>query len=283
MERMRRRWSQLTAEDVQAIADNTPPEKYSLGGAFASGPYRPPETDALTGKSFTMRFSDGTVLDYSFIGRNTLRWSINGGEGHEEYCQIHHGTCDEEIYFINHYCHGSRPPRSHCLVIDLGTGLATACIASIGVPESAIEVGRRFLFGRIDGPWPRDIPIHGYTSDLVGKAVSWTYVPGKLKVKHIYSMPMYYTYSMVNGDKCWMASNPADYIKINEHMYVFSFVEERQTGTQGTFLNNTNNLQDVGAFFGVSVEGLSCKTLGAVGKYSTMYTLFDEDVSDPLI
>ncbi len=280
---MRRRWSQLTAEDVQAIADKTSVEKYSRGGAFAAGPYRPPETDELTGKDLILRFSDGSVFHYTFLDKNTLRWSKDGGEELEEFCQIHHGTCEERIYLVNHYCKGSKPPRSHCLILDFETGLVTACISKVGVPESAIEVHRDFLFGRIDGPWAKDIPLHDYTTDLIGKAVYWTYVPGQLKVKHIYSMPTYYTYSMVNADKCWMASNPADYIKINDHMYVFSFMEERQTGLMGTFLINTETLHDVGVFFGVSVGGLSCKTLGAVGKYSTMYTLFDEDMSDPVV
>lgn len=280
MERMRRRWSNLTPEDVQMLADSTPVEKYSKGG-FADGPYRPAESNDLTGKKVEMNFSDGTTFTYNFLDINTLVWSKNGGVEYKEFCQIHHAPCEEQIYFINHYCKGSRPPSSHCLILDFDTGLVTACIAQIGVPESAIEVKNEFLFGRMKGNWDQNTPLHDYTTDLIGKAKYWTYIPGGLKVKHIYSMPMYYTYSMIDGDKCWMASNPADYIKINGHMYVFSFVEERQTGLQAVFLINLDELHDVGAFFGVGIKGLSCKTVGAKGKYSTMYTLFDEDQSDP--
>ena len=49
LKRMERRWSQLTMADVQALADSASPEKYAIGGPFSSGPWKPKDSDALTG------------------------------------------------------------------------------------------------------------------------------------------------------------------------------------------------------------------------------------------
>ena len=48
MERMERRWSEFTREDIQKIADTTLPEKYS-DNWLAKGEYTPPLAD-LGGK-----------------------------------------------------------------------------------------------------------------------------------------------------------------------------------------------------------------------------------------
>ena len=73
------------------------------------------------------------------------------------------------------------------------------------------------------------------------------------------------------NNSSWVASNPADYVKINDHMYIFSFVEERQAGTQGFFLINMELLHDVGSFFGVQAHGMECCTFGAKGELSSPY------------
>ena len=275
MERMERRWSQLTPADVQLLADNTPPEKFAYGGPFGFSPYMVPELDILNGKSFAMTFSDGTKLNYRFVEKHKLFWSENGSEEREEFCQVHLCPGTDYIYFVNHYVHGSKPPRAMTLVIDSSNGLVTAVDAHIGVPNSAIEVGRTFRFGRIDGS-DESIPLHSWTNDMIGTAIIWDYGPkAPGAVKHIYTMPMYYSYVMINGDKCWTASNPADYVKIADNIYIFGFVEERQGGMESVFLMNLKEMHDVGAFFGIGMNGLSCKTVGAKGTYSTMYTVFD--------
>lgn len=107
---------------------------------------------------------------------------------------------------------------------------------------------------------------------MVGKSILWTYHDKEdVRIRHIYTAPLYYTYIMKQGEKRWVASNPADYIKINDHMYIFTFVEERQAGTQGFFLINTETLHDVGSFFGVQATGLECCTFGAKGEWSSPY------------
>ena len=171
---------------------------------------------------------------------------------------------------MQQYVQGSAPPTAHSLVIDMETGLVTLCRATIGVPAAAREVSRTWHFGLIEGyadPGYR----HAHTTELVGKAVFWTYYEKEqVRVKHIYSAPLYYSYTMLDPatGNCWMASNPADYVKITDDVFIFSFVEERQGGTQGFFVINTKELHDVGSFFGLQPHGLECYTFGAKGEWS---------------
>lgn len=163
------------------------------------------------------------------------------------------------------------PPQAKTLVIDANVGLVTLCEAHFGNGIEAREVAHHFMFGRIEGfsdPGYR----HHFTSKMVGKAIYWTYHDGMPPIKHIYSSEYYYTYVMQFGDRCWMASNPADFIEIRDNLYIFSFIEERQAGTQGFFLINLDTLRDVGSFLGINTQGnFECYTVGAKGKMTTMY------------
>lgn len=269
---MNRRWSTFTPADVQYLADHTPVERYSTS-PLQEGEYMPAFSSRLNGRNITIVLEDGWKLTYEFVDTHQLRWSKDGGRTHEEYCQIVEAPDEERIFLVQHYVAGSAPPAAHSLILDFETGLATVCIASIGVPESAREVGRTFHFGLMEGyddPGYR----HGFTKELVGKAINWTYNEKTgLTIKHIYSSPLYYTYMMANpkNNTRWVATNPADYVKINDHMYVFSFVEERQAGTQGLFLINLRTLHDVGSFFGVHIHGIECYVFGAKGEWASPF------------
>ena len=58
-----------------------------------------------------------------------------------------------------------------CWILD--TGLVTLCAARIGNGYEAREVGHTFYFGRIAGVGDGKAPLHGFTHDLVGKAIRW--------------------------------------------------------------------------------------------------------------
>lgn len=272
MDRVFRSWSALTKTDVQNIADKTRPEDYSKGW-YGDRIYMPEYTSDLNGKEITLEF-ENRRWHYHFIESRKLRWNAEGEKETEAICNIHQAPDEPGMYFVQHYCPGSRPPTAHTLILDFNTGRATMVIAKIGIPECAMQVQREFLFGVIKGFNVSGLP-HCFTDDLVGTAIIWTYDEPGPKVKHIYSSPYYYTYTgYFRG--IWMASNPADYVKINDHMYIFSMVEERQTGAQGLFLINMNTLHDVGSFFGCHATGLECYTVGAKGELSSMATSEEE-------
>ena len=270
MIRMQRRWNSLTAETVQKLFDEAQPEVYSHGG-LGGGPYMPAYSDALTGRRFTLEFSDMQPVEYRFEDIHRLTMT-EAGVSHTDYADIH--EAEPGLYFIHHAIHGSTPPRINTVVLDTNTGLVTLVRAQIGNEAEAREVSRTFHFGRIAGYDGYPEELHHFTSDLVGKAIYWTYhETGFPPLKHIYSCEYYYSYVMATDEACWMASNPADYVKISDHQYIFSFLEERQTGVQGLFLIDTDKLLDVGCFTGINGEDrFECYTVGAKGEFTTMDT-----------
>lgn len=291
MERMPRRWPHLTKEEVQQIFDASAPEKYGFGG-MSFGDYMPPFCDELAGRTLTFTFASDAYgkgparrLTYGFDGQHALRWDEMPTSGsdtcddpltHAEYYQCM--KSEEGVYFFNHVIKGSRPGQFRLFVIDLNTGLVTMDDSRLGNDAEPREVARTWYFGRIEGYGDGTAPLHHFTGDLVGKAIKWTYHLDQPPIKHIYSTELFYSYYMQFGDRVWMASNPADYVKINDHLYIFSFLEERQTGCQGFFLINIEELHDVGAFTGINGNTeFECYSVGAKGEWSTMYTHMEEN------
>ena len=177
---------------------------------------------------------------------------------------------------MHHLIPEADPLRAVDLVLDMATGNATVILARLGTQHSARDVGRDFLFGRIKGEFPEEGPLHCFTSDLVGRAIVWTYHDGEYEVRHIYTTNYFYTYTMQTPDGCWVASNPADYIKINDHTYIFSFVEERQPGVQDLFLMDLDKMHDVGSSFGINgKDRLVSACIGAVGQERPLYQVFE--------
>ena len=271
MERMKRRWKRLTAEEVRIIAAARSAEEYSDGG-LAKGPYVQPFAQALVGRTLTFELPSEESYTCTFETLHTL-CRRQGEDGGTAYYQAH--EAEPGIFFIQYALRDRYPVECHTWVADTNTGLATLCRAKLGGGVEPREVVHDFKFGMISGYENYPAEKHRYTSDLVGKAVSWTYLPEMEPIKHIYASEYYYTYVMQGGGQCWMATNPADFVKITDHLYIFSFVEERQAGVQGFFLINTETLTDVGSFFGInSMDQFECYTVGAKGEFADLLTYF---------
>ena len=75
-----------------------------------------------------------------------------------------------------------------------------------------------------------------------------------------------------------MASNPADFVKIADNLYIFSFLEERQGGAQGLFLMDLDEMHDVASFYSINGDQqFECYMAGAVGRFAPMETVFDDE------
>lgn len=272
-ERENRRWSYFTMQDVQTIADTTPVERYRITG-LGQGPYMPAFTEHFKEERIIFRGDDGNSYTYEFLDDHHLTWCETKGIIHHEYYEALELPDEKGIFLIQHYVKASVPPTAHSIVLDENTGLFTLCIAHVGVADNPREIARTFHFGCIAG---KDDPRyrHHFTDDLVGTAIRWTYHDEeKAIVKHVYTAPQYYTYQMTFEDgHCWVASNPANYVRINDHVYIFSFVEERQAGTQGFFLINMETLHDVGSFFGIQAHGMECCMFGAKGQLASPFAV----------
>lgn len=268
-ERIYRRWSSFTPADIQLMADSTPREEY-MHGVWGDGPYMAPYNTDLIGKRFEVEDNEGFKIAFEQTEQRWIKWEIDGVE-HTDPCSVHSIT--EGVYFINHYCEGSTPPESHQFVIDIQNGLCTVCVAKFDSPYNAREVRHTFHFGFITNQGYTDPGYrHGFTEDMVGKSIVWEYHSDRMFPKHIYVSPTYYTIVGQLGG-AWCASNPADYVKIRDGVYIFSFLEDRQAGAQGFFLMDLYQLHDVGCFFGMEPTGLTCYTIGAKGQWSETYSL----------
>ena len=252
----------IPAEEVKAaVAATTDPEKYAKGGPLV-GPYTPEDSGDMIGKTLIFRNED-KVCSFEFKALNEVLFAEDDKEAAS--CYVNVKTMDGEVYFINFLVPGYEFARQISLIADMKSGCATIVDAHFGTENSAIDVSREFLFGRLDGEFEGG-ELHGFTNEMTGTAIEWDYGPQiRMKIRHMYTSNLYYTYGAAAPMGAWMATNPANYVKIRDDMYLFSFVEERQAGLQGLFLIDMNKLHDIGSFFGVGRDHMSSTCFGAVG------------------
>jgi CheY-like chemotaxis protein len=182
---------------------------------------------------------------------------------------------------------GFELPKCISIVFDIETGFLTAIEAEVGHPSNPREVIRTIIFGRIEGI---EAPINAFrpcfTNELVGKALYWrNTLDGPMRMKYIFCSPNYYTYAMSFGeDKYWMSTNPSEYVKVKEGLYLMSVVEVRQAGFELNMLMNLDIMRDVQSGFGIGTDGPTENPdkveaflrMGRYGSYSTMETIYDD-------
>ena len=248
-------------EEVEkTVAEGFDPEKYSH--TPLAGPYSPPDVDDLVGRTLAIRGEEKNY-DIRVTGLNELYLKEEGEP--EKKCFVNVKTLDKEVYFLNFLVPGYATSRQLTVIPDMVSGCVTVVDAHIGTPNSNIDVDRDFYFGRLEGDFAGG-PLHGFTTELLGKSIIWNYGPKIIKVKHIYNCDVYYSYENVSPMGIWMATNPADYVKIRDGVYLFSFVEERQVGLQAIFLIDMARMHDIGSFYGAGSGRLSSACLGAIGE-----------------
>ena len=267
--RMVRHWNKLTKEEIQKIVDETSVEQYSMSN-MQKGEYMLPFSDKLVGRAFTISFSEELFIKYSFSSQHNLSWSENNSTEAVEYYQAL--ELRENVFLIHHLRKGTKPQQCVTLIINLNDSLVTAVMAQIGNYQSNREVQHQFLFGELAGEKITAPSLRNcFTDELIGKIIDWTYIEGVFSARHIYISEDFYTYMFLNYNNSWAASNPADYIKISDNLYLFTWLEERQAGIQGLCLMDLNTMHDVGSFFGINSEDkFECYTFGAKGTYGSL-------------
>ena len=248
-------------EEVEkAVAENFDPQKYAF--SRLQGPYTPADVEDLVGKTLAFRGEEKNY-DFRFTAINDLFFKEEGEE--EKKCYVNVKTLDGEVYFVNFLVPGYATSRQITLIADMKTGCGTVMDAHVGTPNSTIDVDRDFYFGRFEGDFEGG-ELHGFTTELLGKSIIWEYDPKIIKIKHIYNCDVYYTYENKSPAGIWMATNPADYVKIRDDLFLFSFVEERQVGLQAAFLIDLKRMHDIGSFYGAGSGHLSSYVVGAIGE-----------------
>lgn len=268
-----RKWNlDLTKEEVISAINLTKNDPAKYTPSPFDGPYAPEDSTDFNGKTIVFK-GEGREYTFRVEDTNTTWFSNDGSEEEKCFCQIR--TMEGELYFVNLTVPSYETARQVSLIADTVSGAATVVDAHVGTANCTRDVDREFIFGRLEGDYAGG-PLHAYTSELVGKAIIWDYGAGFTQVKHIYNSNLFYTYSMDTADGPWMATNPADYIKVRDNIYIFSFVEERQPGLQMLLLINLDTLHDIGCFFGVNeMRGMSSGCVGGHGTLADTNTLYD--------
>lgn len=252
--------------------------------------YRPPLCFELTGKTFELIMDTGYDYELTFTDRKVLHFSVKDvSEGDYGYECL---KVDDDTYFINFELTGYTPRACMTIVLDMEQSLVTACFCTVGqnprwpkMPKPRMEFG---AIRREDGSVPT--LRHGYTADMVGKAIHWNY--GNLEVVHVYYSERYYrltqtregmerlktekpdVYEMLSKrNKETILEDPCSMIKIKDGIYVFAVNEETMNRQRGSgnhlfFLMNLDRMHDVGRSFGHNWEGQPENyTYGAFGEY----------------
>jgi putative NADH-flavin reductase len=231
--------------------------------------YRGPLVYELAGKNYYLIMDDGTEGTLSFVSGENLTWFPKYGSPVSERYECL--KADEDTYLVNWEVTDAKPRTGVSLVLDLEQSLVTAVIAQSGTNRRFPNlVTNQIVFGaiKLDG---RELPFkrHGFTSDLVGKRISWRYNP-EMSVTHVYFDSHYIRVAgrpgMENSPMAIeMRENPYDepchYIKIKKHIYLVSFLEDHltfrgKTGNNMLILMNSARLHDVGRSFGLGQTGM---------------------------
>ncbi len=242
----------FTKEQVDAIIQNN--SKIFEGSSVMTSKNTMEVSDYMAGKSFTLRYDDGPVWEYDIVDSDSLKWRFAGETSwHEEIYQSFEPAKD--IILFSHICTGSNPLRCLTHAIDFSNALVTCVDAQVGNGHKVWEVGHKALFGVLEmagGPTPPSVARHGFTTELVGKAFTWTYSDFMQSI-HVYSSPESYSWTIMmpgnTGGVMW--SSPCLYVKLREDAYLMSWTEDTCNGNQGTFVVNPWIMHDGGFFFGI--------------------------------
>lgn len=241
--------------------------------------YCPPRCFELAGRELTLCMDSG--WDYTLrFERETVTWGRSGeAQRTDSYVCL---KAEEQTYFINAEIPGVTPRLGLTLILDDENDLVTVIEGRQGMnPKFPYLVEIHAHFGAVLRPdGTLNEKRHGYTTDMVGRAVLWTYSPS-FRIIHVYRTERYYNVTMPVPEKAPTPeelaeskalaesfagykdpTEPALYIRIKKGIYVFAFAEQnlekftgpRTRGNSLAFLMNLERMTDVGRSFGTNAQ-----------------------------
>ena len=280
--RIKRRWDFFTMDEIKEVHAKTTTE--SVWNDALNHPMLVTD-ERLGGTQMTFEFDDFTI-EYEFADERHLHWKSGDHESDEIY-NVSPAPGYDNILFLHHYRSGYELPKCTDIIFNLDTGYAVFIDATVGVPECPRETFHEIYFGNIQGvEAPEGAVKPDFTSDLLGKAYYWRHPKEPKGIKYMFPCQQYYSYFMrfTKFDEVWMATNPADYIKIDENLYLLIIVEERQTGIQLCMLMNFDLLRDCQSGFGIgnplnfTARLETFQRSGRVGEEAPFVTDLREDI-----
>jgi len=261
------------AEEKRIMAENGQPTFEGLSQ------YCPPRCFELAGRELTLCMDSG--FDYTLrFQRETVTWGrVGETQRTDSYVCL---KAEEQTYFINAEIPGVTPRLGLTLILDDENDLVTVIEGRQGMnPKFPYLVEIHAHFGAVLRPdGSLNEKRHGYTTDMVGRAVLWTYSPS-FRIIHVYRTERYYNVTMPIPEKAPTPeeleeskaladsfagykdpTEPALYIRIKKGIYVFAFAEQnlekftgpRTRGNSLAFLMNLERMTDVGRSFGTNAD-----------------------------
>jgi hypothetical protein len=290
-------------------------KKYGpIAGKLSIGQYCPPACYELAGKRIDLVMDTGedtgdAVLN--FAGETQVEWSIKGTGGlkTDKYeCR----KADDRTYLVTYCLEGKMPRENHTWIIDMEQGLVTFLRCPMGENRYwPYIIESHFTFGYIreEGKEHTGLKRHGFTDDVAGTSVKWTYGHAAATV-HVYYSSNWYRITFAKDDtasKEALAMNemfdemmkklpgsdePAFYVKIKDGIYLVSITEQNMEKILGDkvgfrsdtlcFLDNWNHLYSVGRGFGtMTTDGKDREIFVMIGKYGSPVDVDEHLFTDP--
>ena len=267
-----RTYPKMTKAEVDAaIAEST---RVFEPSAMAGN--RTPPTDYLAGKTLTLRWDNGSTIEYRFDTASQLQWRRAGESGWRTETYEASESMPHVIMF-GHLMTGAPNHDGQIVVADFEHGLATLIHGTVGTPWYAQETAAKTIFGVIEEEGGVNPPIYRrqqFTDELVGRNLTWNYSPG-LTSMHLYSTPNTISWIIFGADgsagMSW--AGPSQQVKIRDGLYLAYWLEEACNGTLGTILINMRTMHDCGIGMHAGPDGLSMSPVGAHARHAGRYDI----------
>jgi len=263
----------LTREQVaQIVKDHSAafPPRVTTGGAAGMSANALPPSDFLKGKSFTLRYDHGPVMEYQIDSADELSWR-GAGQGAWTRARYQAYEVAPGLILFGHLLEGAPDHDGHIIAADFHQGLVTCYNGFLNTPYFANEAGARTLFGVLEMPGiqPPMYRRHSRTTEMLGRCITYSYAPGLVSM-HLYSTPNTVSWIIFTPDQHggleW--SGPGDFVKIRDGIYFMYWLEEACNGTLGTILLNLNIMHDAGIGYNCGSRGLNMSAIGAIVRHA---------------
>ncbi len=263
----------LTKEEVdQVVKEHSSafPARVTTGGAAGMSGNALPVSAFLAGKTFTLRYDNGPVMEYRIDSPDELHWRKDG-EGEWTQARYQSYEVAPGLILFGHLLADAPNHDGHIIAADFEQGLVTCYNGFLNTPYFANEAGARTLFGvlEMDGIQPPMYRRHARTTEMLGRCITYSYAPGLVSM-HLYSTPNTVSWIIFTPDQHggleW--SGPGDFVKIRDGIYFMYWLEEACNGTLGTVLLNMNIMHDAGIGYNCGSRGLNMSTIGAIVRHA---------------
>lgn len=271
-------YTTMTKAEVDAIVpDHTRVFAQRVGagsGATGMSANVDSPSDKLIGKTATIRYDGGPVMDYEFTSVDELRYRMDGGAWVST--RYHAWEAINDVFLMGHVLTGMPNHDGHITVLDFEEGKATCYNGYLNTPYIANEAGCRPLFGKLvsEGTPDPGVARHEFTEDMLGRCITYSYSPG-LTSMHFYSTPSTTSWIIFTptGSAGLQWAGSGAQIKIRNGLYFLYWIEEACNGTLGTILLNMRTMHDIGIGYHCGTEGLSMSPVGALLRHAGQFDL----------